>query len=57
MIPMSHMSFVQCKQIKFRLKKNVQMKVSHSVVAVGIVAGGKGVARDRGGRGFMSFYT
>ena len=42
MIPMSHMSFVQCEQIKFRLKKNVKMKVSHSVVAVGIVGGGGG---------------
>ena len=51
MIPMSHMSFVQCEQIKFRLKKNVKMKVSHSVVAVGIVAGG------RGGREFMSCVT
>ena len=55
MIPMSHMSFVQCEQIKFRLKKNVKLKVSHSVEAVGIVAGGRGVARDRGG--FMSCYT
>ena len=44
MIPMSHLSFVQCKQIKFRPKKNVTMKVSHSVVAVGIVAGGRGGA-------------
>ena len=38
MIPMSHMSFVQCEPIKFRPKKNVKIKVSHSVVAVGIVA-------------------
>ena len=29
MIPMSHLSFVQCEQIKFRPKKNI--KVSHSV--------------------------
>ena len=42
MIPMSHLSFVQCEQLKFRPKKNVKMKVSHSVVAVGIVAGGGG---------------
>ena len=28
--------------IKFRPKKNVKMKVSHSVVAIGIVAGVKG---------------
>ena len=50
MIPMSYLSFVQCEQIKFRPKKNVKMKVSHSVVAVGIVAvGGGGGARDGGG--------
>ena len=42
MIPMSHLSF--------RPKKNVRMKVSHSVVAVGIVAGGRGGA-GRGERG------
>ena len=48
MIPMSHLSFVQCEQIKFRPKKNVKMKVSHSVVAVGIVAGERGSA-GRGG--------
>ena len=53
MIPMSHLSFVQCKQIKFRPKKNVTMKVSHSVVAVGIVAGGRG----GGTGGFMSCHT
>ena len=47
MIPMSHLSFVQCEQIKFRPKKNVKMKVSHSVVAVGLVAGERGGgARD-----------
>ena len=52
MILMSHLSFTQCKQIKFRPKKNVKIKVSHSVLAVGIVAGGgRGnvVARDGGG--------
>ena len=49
MIPMPHLSFVQCEQIKFRPKKNVKMKVSHSVVAVGIVAGGGGSAGRGGG--------
>ena len=49
MIPMSHMSFVQCEQIKFRPKKNVTMTVSHSVMAVGIVAGMEEGARDGGG--------
>ena len=48
MIPMP---FVQCEQIKFRPKKNVKMKVSHSVVVVGIVAGSRGIA---GREGFMS---
>ena len=52
MMPMSHLSFVQCEQIKFRPKKNVRMKVSHSVVAVGIVGRGKGWGEGRGtGRG------
>ena len=53
MIPMSHLSFVQCKQINFRPKENVKMKVYHSVVAVGIVAGvkGGGGARYEGGGG------
>ena len=49
MIPRSHLSFVQCEQIKFRPKKNVKMKVSHSVVAVGIVAGGRGGSAGRVG--------
>ena len=33
---------MQCDQIKVRPKKNVKMKVSHSIVAVGIMAGGMG---------------
>ena len=41
--------------VKFRPKKNVEMKVSHSVVAVGIVAGGGGGGEEgsaiRGGGG------
>ena len=58
MIPMSHLSFVHCEQIKFRPKKNVKMKVSHSVVAVGIVAGGGGGSAGRGGDAeFMSCHT
>ena len=57
MIPMSHLSFVQCEQIKFRPKKNVK-KVSHSVVAVGIVAGGmRGGVGERATGGFMSCHT
>ena len=57
MIPMSHLSFVQCEQIKFRPKKNVE-KVSHSVVAVGIVAGGGGGWGARyGGIHVMSHMT
>ena len=59
MIPMFHLSFVQCEQIKFRPEKNVKMKVSHSVVAVGIVVGGGGAggSRDGGGVEFMSCHT
>ena len=33
MIPMSHLSLVQCEQIKFRSKKNVKMKVSQKKVS------------------------
>ena len=53
MIPMSHMSFVQCEQIKFRPKKNVKMKVSHSVVAVEVVVGERGSS----GRGWNSCHV
>ena len=60
MIPMSHLPFVQCEQIKFRPKKNVKMMISHSVVAVGTVAGGRGGAggaRNGGGIHVMSHMT
>ena len=58
MIPKSHLSFVQCDQIKFQPKKNVKMKVSHSVVAVVIVAGGRGGGGNAGvGGEFMSCHT
>ena len=30
MIPLSHLSFVQCRQEKFRPKKKVKIKVFHS---------------------------
>ena len=50
MIPMSHLSF--------RPKKNVRMKVSHSVVAVGIVGGGEGGGeRGTGGAGNLCHVT
>ena len=32
----------ECEQVKFRPKKKVKIKVSHSVVAVGTVLGGGG---------------
>ena len=58
MIPMSHLSFVQCEQIKFRPKKNVKMKVSQSVVAVAIVAGGgESAGRESGEIHVMSHMT
>ena len=57
MIPMSHLSFVQCEQIKFRPKKNVKMKVSHSVVAVGIMAGERGERGTWEGIHVMSHMT
>ena len=49
MIPTPNLSFVQCEQTKFRPKQNVKMKVSHSVMAVGIVAGGGGGGTGRRG--------
>ena len=52
MVPLSHLSFVLCEQVKYRPKKKVKIKASHSVVAVETVcvwwvAGGGG----GGGRG------
>ena len=44
MIPLSHLSFVQCRQEKFRPKKKVKLKVFHSVVMVGGGGGGAGKA-------------
>ena len=40
MIPLSHLSFVQCEQVKFQLDRKVEIKVSHIVVAVGTVGAG-----------------
>ena len=42
MIPLSHLSFAQGGQVKFRPKKKVKIKVFHSVVAVGTVLDGGG---------------
>ena len=35
MIPLSHLSSVQCEQVKFRPSKKVRIKVTHSVEAAG----------------------
>ena len=48
MIPLSHLSFVQWEQVKSRPEKRVDIKVSHSAVAIGTVGaegrgGGEGV--------------
>ena len=42
MIPLSHMSFVQCEQVKSRPEKRVEIKVSDSAVAIGTVGAGVG---------------
>ena len=48
MIPLSHLSFVQCEQVKSQPEKRVEIKVSHSAVAIGTVgAGGGGGGRHR----------
>ena len=54
MISMSHLSFVQCEQLKFRPKKIDKIKVYHGVVAVGIVGVGGGAGRVGE---FMSCHT
>ena len=51
MDPLSHLSFVLCEQVKkFRPKKKVKIKASHSVVALGTVCsvcvGGRGAGRQ-----------
>ena len=48
MIPLSHLSFVQCEQVKSRPEKRVEIKVTDSAVAIGTVgAGVGGVGRHR----------
>ena len=47
MIPLSHLSFVQCGQVMSRPEKRVEIKVSHSAVAIGTVGAGEGVGRHR----------
>ena len=42
MIPLSHLSFVQCAQVKSRPEKRVEIRVSHGAVAIGTVGGGGG---------------
>ena len=61
MIPLSHLSFAQGGQVKFRPKKKVIIKVSHSVVAEGTVWGGGGGAGGakalRHDRNFCNFFN
>ena len=42
MISLSHLSFVQCEQVKSQPEKRVEIKVSHSAVAIGTVGAGGG---------------
>ena len=50
MIPLSHYSFVQCEQVKFRPKKKFKIKVFYSVVAVGVEGRRAGWREARGRR-------
>ena len=54
MIPLSYLSFVQCRQEKFRPKKKVEIKVFHSVVMVGGEEGGGG-GREKAVKHDMNF--
>ena len=58
MIPLSHLSFAQGGQVKYRLKEKVIIKVSHSVVAerasVCVGGGGGGVQRPLGMTGISA---
>ena len=40
MIPLSHLSFMHCEQVKSRSEKTVEIKVSDSAVAIGTVGAG-----------------
>ena len=51
MIPLPHLSFAQCEQVKFIPKKKVKIKVSHSVVAIGTVGEVGWCGEGAGGRG------
>ena len=51
MVPLSHLSFMQCEQVNIRPKKKVEITVSHSVVVVGTVGGGRGEVEGGGGGG------
>ena len=44
MILLSHLSFMQCEQVKSRPEKRVEIKVSDSAVAIGTVGAGVGGA-------------
>ena len=49
MIPLSHLSFVQCEQVKYQPEKRVEIKVSHSAVAIETVGAGGGGGGRWGG--------
>ena len=63
MIPLSHLSFAQGGQVKYRPKKKVIIKVSHSVVVEGTVCVGGGWGCGRGAkavrhdRNFCNFFN
>ena len=50
MIPLSHVSFVQCEQVKSRPEKSVEIKVSYSAVAIGTLGAVEGGGGGGGGR-------
>ena len=57
MIPLSHLSFVHCRQEKFRPKKKIKKKVFHSVVIVGEGGGGGGAKAVKHDMNFCDFFN
>ena len=54
---LSHLSFVQCEQVKLRPKKKVKIKVSHSAVTVGTVGWGERAKAIKHNKNFCNVFN